>query len=273
MADRIVWWVLLGVALLIGFRQARASFGLHGFSTRVWLVALLPVCTVLGLWSWMHTGAAALSWVLGLALVLLGLRHVLEARRRSLLAGYIFPSSLARKVRATYPHLEDAQVRMVIESLRSFFLISQRAHGRMVAMPSQAVDVAWHEFILFTRGYQRFCSRCLGRFLHHTPAQNMASVGVARQGLQRAWFHACALEGINPKQPARLPRLFAIDALLAIPDGFRYQLNCVKDGSGAGDSFCASDLGCGSSDGCGGDGGGDGDGCGGDGGGGCGGGD
>ena len=94
-----------------------------------------------------------------------------------------------------------------------------------------------------------------------------------RQGLRRTWRHACRLEGIDPKNPDRLPRLFAIDVLLAIPDGFRYDLDCArKDGTAGGaDSFCASGFGCGGS-GCGGDGdaadGGDG---GGDGGGGCGG--
>ena len=262
MPETLFWLVMLGGALLVGVRLASARFRLHGLSTGVCLLAVLPVCVVLMLVAGVWDGgplAAKLPWVCGAILALLGVRHVLAARRRSQLAGCTFPSSLAWKVRATYPHLDDAQVRMVIEGLRSFFLISLRANGRMVAMPSQAVDVAWHEFILFTRGYRLFCSRYLGRFLHHTPAENMGSAGVARQGLQRAWFHACALEGIDPKQPARLPRLFAIDALLAIPDGFRYQLNCVKDGSGDSAGFCASDFGCGSS-GCGDDGGGDGDG-------------
>ncbi len=46
---------------------------------------------------------------------------------------------------------------------------------RMVAMPSQVVDVAWHELILHTRLYQHVCRKGLGRFLHHTPAQAMRS--------------------------------------------------------------------------------------------------
>lgn len=97
------------------------------------------------------------------------------------------------------------------------------------------MDVAWHEFILFTRGYQAFCGRVIGRFLHHTPAEHMASGEVARQGLRRTWRHACRLEGIGPGNPDRPPRLFAIDVLLAIPDGFRYDLDCArKDGTAGG---------------------------------------
>lgn len=216
--------------------------------------------------------AMALTAVL-LTFVFKGGRRLMSKRRAERLQRFAFPPGLARKVRQTYPHLDEHQVAMVMAGLRDYFRIAQSAGRQMVAMPSQAVDVAWHEFILFTRGYQAFCGRVIGRFLHHTPAEHMASGEVARQGLRRTWRHACRLEGIDPKNPDRLPRLFAIDVLLAIPDGFRYDLDCArKDGTAGGaDSFCASGFGCGGS-GCGGDGdaadGGDG---GGDGGGGCGG--
>ncbi|MCK6388844.1 MAG: hypothetical protein L6Q65_14785 [Zoogloea sp.] len=205
-----------------------------------------------------------------LALGLKGGRHIIERRRAERLQRFAFPPGPAQKVRQTYPHLDERQVAMVMAGLRDYFSIVQSAGRQMVAMPSQAVDVAWHEFILFTRGYQAFCSAVLGRFLHHTPAEHMGSGEMGRAGLRRAWLHACRQEGIDPKQPDRLPRLFAIDALLAIPDGFRYDLDCARrDGTAGGaDSFCASDFGCGTS-GCGGDGGDAGDG--GDGGGGCGG--
>lgn len=207
-----------------------------------------------------------------LVVALKGGRRFLKKRRAERLREFAFPLGLARKVRQTYPHLDERQVAMVMAGLRDYFGIAQSAGRQMVAMPSQAVDVAWHEFILFTRGYQSFCNSVMGRFLHHTPAEHMASGEVARQGLRRTWRHACRNEGIDPKNPDRLPRLFAIDALVAIPDGFRYDLDCArKDGTaGAAGSFCASDFGCGGSGGDGdsadgGDGGGDGGGgCGGD---------
>jgi len=142
----------------------------------------------------------------------------------------------------------------------------------MVAMPSQAVDDAWHEFILFTRQYNKFCRHAFGRFLHHTPAEAMSTPTEASDGLKRAWRLACAHEKIDPKKPDRLPRLFAIDAALGIAGGFIYQLDCLAaSGGAAGSGYCASHIGCGSS-GCSGDSGasdGDGGGCGG----GCGGGD
>lgn len=35
--------------------------------------------------------------------------------------------------------------------------------------PSQEVDKGWHQFILNTVDYEKFCQRIAGRFLHHAP--------------------------------------------------------------------------------------------------------
>ena len=86
---------------------------------------------------------------------------------------YTFPSSIATKIHTKYPHLSSEQVSLALEGLREFFYACQRASKVMVAMPSQVVDVAWHEFILSTRDYERFCQHAFGRFLHHTPAEAM----------------------------------------------------------------------------------------------------
>lgn len=109
-------------------------------------------------------------------------------------------------------------------------------------MPSQAVDVAWHELILFTKTYQLFCKQAFGRFLHHIPAEAMSSPTQAQAGIKRAWRLACMQEGINPMHPARLPLLFAIDAMLKIPNGFYYALDCQSAGAYP---YCGSHIGCG----------------------------
>lgn len=111
-------------------------------------------------------------------------------------------------------------------------------------MPSQAVDEAWHEFILMTRSYHDFCRRTLGRFLHHVPAEAMRSPTQAQEGLRRAWKISCTLEGINPRRPSHLPRLFALDAALNFPGGFHYSPQCSPRKDGSGDVHCASGIGC-----------------------------
>ncbi len=35
--------------------------------------------------------------------------------------------------------------------------------------PSLLVDLAWHEFILFTKTYEKFCTQKFDRFIHHSP--------------------------------------------------------------------------------------------------------
>ncbi len=245
----------------------------------------LPLVLAVGIGFIAFRQPAADAWVsrlliAGGALMLAGVawRRWRQRARVRFLAEFRFPAGLARKVRARYPHLTEAQADMVVRELRTFFQAALAAQGRMVSMPSQAVDVAWHEFILFTQGYRQFCRQALGRFLDHTPAEYMATPRSAQIGLRRTWLHACHLDGINPRKPDRLPLLFALDGLLLIPDGFRYALNCMgPDGAQSGDAYCASDIGCGGggggcaggSDSGGGDAG-DGGGCGG---GGCGGGD
>ncbi len=202
---------------------------------------------------------------------------ILQQRGRRAREGFIdsyeFPSGVRERIRRHYPHLSDRDLDLVLEALRDYFHLCRKAGRRFLAMPSQVVDVAWHEFILFTRNYQAFCANALGRFLHHAPTEAMPSRTLASDGIKRSWRLACRRAGIDPRAPASLPLLFAIDGQLTIPDGFKYGLNCmhlVAPGSAA--TYCASHIGCGSGcgsgcsgSGCsGGDGGGDGGGCGGD---------
>ena len=192
----------------------------------------------------------------------------LVLRRRKQVAfieNYRFHPAVADKVRDRYPQLSDDQVDLVFQALRDYFLICHDAGRRMIAMPSQVVDVAWHEFILFTKPYQVFCQRGLGRFLHHTPTEAMQTPTVAQEGIKRAWRLSCLRSRIDPEAPAALPLLFAIDADLEIEDGFKYVLDCRDRSSPLyGSGYCAGHIGCagcagdaGCSSGCGG-------GCGGD---------
>ncbi|MBM96539.1 MAG: hypothetical protein CMI09_11930 [Oceanospirillaceae bacterium] len=165
---------------------------------------------------------------------------------------YRFNSAIGRKVQQRYPHLNEQQISLVLTALKDYFLLCHQAKRRTVSMPSQVVDAAWHEFILFTRHYQSFSQKALGRFLHHTPTEAMSTPTQAQDGIKRAWRLACAKEKINPQHPTRLPLLFSIDADLGIKDGFRYSLNCKDKTSPAyGDGYCASHIGCAS--GCSGD--------------------
>lgn len=75
----------------------------------------------------------------------------------------------------------------------------------------------------------------------------MKQTGKGSEGIKRAWRLACEREGINPKKPSRLPLLFALDADMNIPNGFKYSVDCSKPGS---HPYCGSHVGC-SGGGCG----------------------
>ena len=168
-------------------------------------------------------------------------RKLRQEQRAQFLSRYSFPAGLSNKLREKYPHLTDDQVREVIGGLREYFQICLAADRKMIAMPSQAVDHTWHEFILFTRKYQTFCKKGFGRFLHHTPAEGMKSKSVAQEGIKRAWRIACHREGLAHKHPSAIPSLFTLDKRLNIPDGFHYTLNCRNTRN---NDFCATHIGC-----------------------------
>jgi hypothetical protein len=168
--------------------------------------------------------------------------------REAFIERYVFPQRLRSKLAERYPHLSPAHTEQALQGLREYFQLCRMAKRRMVSMPSQAVDVLWHELILHTRQYQQFCDKAIGRFLHHVPSEAMRSPTQAQEGIRRAWRLACAREGIAPRSPTRLPLLFALDAELGIADGFRYRLNCRDDQGGVAAGYCASDIGC--SSGC-----------------------
>lgn len=186
--------------------------------------------------------------------IILGMAFVFLKQNAQLLyiQDYTFHPAIREKLKNKHPLLSDSQLDLVFKGLRDYFYICNVAKGKMVAMPSQIVDDAWHEFILFSREYSLFCKKALGRFLHHIPAEAMLTPTAAQEGIKRAWKLSCVKENIDAKKPEQLPLLFAIDSQLAIADGFIYRLDCTALIAGN-DEFCASHIGCGGgSAGCGG---------------------
>lgn len=182
---------------------------------------------------------------LWIALLVLGVIYLQVRRQARLkqLRTFELPKGVRSRFAAQHPQLSDTQIAQVKEALRDFFECCLRADRRPVSMPSQVVDDLWHHFILFTKAYSDFSQRTFGRYLHHTPAEAMQTPTQASEGIKRAWRLACFKEGIDPNAPSKLPLLFAIDAMLQVPGGFYYTLDCTK---GAPNTYCAGGIGCGS---------------------------
>lgn len=190
-----------------------------------------------------------IAMVLGLGIALLA---VWVRWRRTVRADFIrhyaFPMGLFEKLRRQRPKLALKDCQLVAHALRHFFLAHLNSGRQFVSMPSQVADELWHEFILHTREYRRFCNQAFGRFMHHTPAVVLGSVRQSNAGLRRCWWYVCLEENINPAKATRLPLLFALDAKLGIDDGFRYAVDCKglrDDANRTGDSavtYCGGDM-------------------------------
>lgn len=186
---------------------------------------------------------------LGTAFVVLYARWR-TAVRAEFIRSYTLPIGLYEKLRRRRPALTLKDCQLVGHGLRQFFLAHLKSGRQFVSMPSQIADELWHEFILYTKNYEVFCRRAFGRFLHHSPAAVLGSTRQSNVGLRRVWWFTCREENINPRQPTRLPLLFALDAKLNIEDGFRYSPECrplrgtvAQTGSGTviycGGDFCS----------------------------------
>jgi hypothetical protein len=199
------------------------------------LIALWALLMMSGMAGWRKpTGLATGIFGLFAAMVVLAVWATRERER--LVREAPLPQFLKRKLRDTYPHLSVKDTELVERGLRQFFMACVRSKGKFVAMPSRVVDSMWHEFILHTRAYREWCDLVLGRFMDHVPAEVLGSRAPNNDGLRRAWYWACRDEAIKPRSPSRLPLLFALDAKLAIPNGFHYLPDCSKpqrdDGAG-----------------------------------------
>ena len=186
--------------------------------------------------------ALVIIFMLVLSLLMLYFAITRKSSQQQFIEQYEFSESLTEKVRVAYPHLSSEEIALVFVGLKEYFAICHKAKGKMVAMPSRIVDLAWHEFILCTKHYQTFCRRAFGRFLHHTPSQAMTSKKSASEGLKRTWFLACERYFTDPRKPQKLPLLFALDDMIGIKDGYHYALQTsdkdMKDKHNANNIAC-----------------------------------
>lgn len=212
-----------------------AGFKLAAFATALAVLADLAFLRK----GWVTHGVALVACVAaGVAL-----RAWEQSQRRQFVREARLPAFLAAKLMAKYPQLSPRDADLVLHGLRQFFMAYLRGGHRFVAMPSRVVDEAWHAFILHTRGYESWCRSAFGKLLHHTPAEVLGRDPKRNDGLRRTWYWACKEESINPRQPSRLPLLFALDRKFGIEGGFQYVPDCRDiDRQSGSDAYCGTSF-------------------------------
>ena len=159
-----------------------------------------------------------------------------RGQRELFIRDYAFSDELSRTILKQHPELNNAQAERIIEGLREYFQICLSYRCKNVGMPSKLVDLAWHEFILCTREYHEFCEHAFGKYLHHTPNRNDTSEKTKDRALARTWKMSCLRESLNPKHPAKLPLLFAIDSTFGVDDAHLNLLTAPNKFNGKGHS-------------------------------------
>jgi hypothetical protein len=188
-----------------------------------------------------------ITFILSIALLVVWLRWRL-AVRADYIRTYRFPQGLFAKLQAMHSELTLKDCQLVARALRQFFLAYLKSGRQYVAMPSQAADDLWQELTLHMHDYKAFCDKAFGRLLHHTPSVALGADRQDNAALARTWRHTCIDENIDPRNPLRLPLLFALDAKLNISDGFRYAPKRMapqgwRSSSNMGTDSCGSDGG------------------------------
>lgn len=87
---------------------------------------------------------------------------------------YVFPPHIERRI-ARKAKLDDADWDLVERGLREWFICCAWRGQTILGMPSRLVDEAWHEFLLDSLSYTRFCDNAFGDYLHHTPDEAMST--------------------------------------------------------------------------------------------------
>jgi uncharacterized membrane protein YgcG len=101
---------------------------------------------------------------------------------------YEFPAHISGRVRKRLDAVTKPEWPLVERGLREWFICCAWRGGAVLGMPSRAVDEAWHEFILDSIAYIRFCEEAFGGYLHHTPDEAMSTpMGNALVQTVRAW--------------------------------------------------------------------------------------
>ena len=168
-----------------------------------------------------------------------------QKRQLKFIQNYRVPKPIIDRFREKYPKLSSEDANLTSKALMDYFYICNMAHGKMVSMPSRVVDDLWHEFLLFSKSYEKFSKKGFARLLHHIPEEAMPNKNSDSDGMKIAWQLICKKENIHPKHPNKMPLLFAIDSILEIENGLKYSLNKTFPGNLASPPSSTSESGVG----------------------------
>jgi hypothetical protein len=113
-----------------------------------------------------------------------GLKEIVERLENSLDPEYMRQVKL--RVLRKDPLLHESDYEWRLFELKRFFVMN--AILQSVPMYSSKVDEIWHEMLMFTKEYQNFCEKFVGRMIHHIPHVESENRHIENSEHERAWF-------------------------------------------------------------------------------------
>lgn len=145
--------------------------------------------------------------------------------QKSFIEQYQFDATLEKKLLIAYPHLSTEDMEKVAYGLKQFFMMNlikdnlKDIGEKSIIMPSKLVDDLWHNFILDTKEYEKFCQKAFGKMLHHIPSEKISS-SKEKNILATTYktLHELGKTKLNKKWSS-LPMIFDIDKTLNMKSG------------------------------------------------------
>ncbi|MFC9248062.1 glycine-rich domain-containing protein [Streptomyces sp. NPDC057136] len=103
---------------------------------------------------------------------------------------------LAARIAKDHPDTNLPTARRIIGQTAAFLAASAALPGAEL-VPSKAVDVGWHTWILHTVDYAIFCERVAGRFIHHVPTPDGGSAEGGHEAARQRTFDAMSAVGFR----------------------------------------------------------------------------
>ncbi|MFC4941990.1 glycine-rich domain-containing protein [Pseudonocardia sp. GCM10023141] len=99
----------------------------------------------------------------------------------------------------------------LFEEVKRYLFLSQCDPSRSWQMYSLRVDQAWHQFVLFTAQYVRFCMDHFGRYLHHAPSNSPPSADAGPVAVPGAPAGPARPDSTFPEFRQRYEELFGVE--------------------------------------------------------------
>ena len=145
-------------------------------------------------------------------------------RREKYLEKYVFPKELEKAHSKVYI---PEQHEDILEGLREYFIILNKANNAKFFVPSKAILTAWRSFVLL-EGYEKFSKRAFGEVIVPPKSSKKISKWTLRNALRTVYALATERENIDRKKQKRLPYIFRLDKRLNIKKGMTFEFKKGK---------------------------------------------